>query len=232
MITVRPATARGHFNHGWLDTSHTFSFADYYDPEQMGFRSLRVINEDRVEPGEGFGTHPHRDMEIVTVVVDGALEHRDSMGNGGVLRRGDVQQMTAGSGIMHSEFNHSSSEPVHFLQIWMLPQRRGLTPSYDQRRFAIEARRDRWLPLVTPDARDGALTVHQDAALFATVLSPGTRLEHPFEQGRHGWLQVVTGTVTLNGVTLGPGDGAAISDEAVASVAASSESECLLFDLA
>ena len=213
MITVRRSSERGHFDHGWLDTRHTFSFADYRDPRHMGFRSLRVLNEDRVRPGQGFATHGHRDMEIVSVVLEGALSHRDSMGNGSVIRPGDVQRMTAGTGVRHSEFNPSPSEPVHFLQIWILPDREGLSPGYEQKHVPPEERRDRLRLLASPDGADGSLTVHQDARIYATALGPGAEVRHRIAPGRHAWVQVTGGALDLNGVPLEAGDGAAVSGE-------------------
>ena len=232
MITVRPRDERGHFDHGWLDTRHTFSFAEYFDPDHMGFRSLRVINEDRVQPGQGFGTHPHRDMEIVTYVLDGALAHRDSMGNGSVIRPGDVQRMTAGTGITHSEFNHSNDAPVHFLQIWIVPDRRGLTPSYEQKTIPAEAMAGRLCAVASHDGGDGSVTINQDATLYTAVLAPGQAVTHAFAPGRHGWLQVARGQVALDGRSLAAGDGAAISGEKAVTVSGESEAEILLFDLA
>jgi len=232
MITVRPRDERGHFDHGWLDTRHTFSFAEYFDPDHVGFRSLRVINEDRVQPGQGFGTHPHRDMEIVTYVLDGALAHRDSMGNGSVIRPGDVQRMTAGTGITHSEFNHSNDAPVHFLQIWIVPDRRGLTPSYEQKTIPAEAIAGRLCAVASHDGGDGSVTINQDATLYTAVLAPGQAVTHAFAPGRHGWLQVARGQVALDGRSLAAGDGAAISGEKAVTVSGESEAEILLFDLA
>lgn len=232
MITVRSRDERGHFDHGWLDTRHTFSFAEYFDPDHMGFRSLRVINEDRVQPGQGFGTHPHRDMEIVTYVLDGALAHRDSMGNGSVIRPGDVQRMTAGTGITHSEFNHSNDAPVHFLQIWIVPDRRGLTPSYEQKTIPAEAMAGRLCAVASHDGGDGSVTINQDATLYTAVLAPGQAVTHAFAPGRHGWLQVARGQVALDGRSLAAGDGAAISGEKAVTVSGESAAEILLFDLA
>ncbi|HUP59063.1 MAG TPA: pirin family protein [Thermoanaerobaculia bacterium] len=245
MITIRRAEQRGHFDHGWLDTSHTFSFADYYDPDFMGFRTLRVINEDRVAPGRGFGTHAHRDMEIVTCVLEGALAHRDSMGNGSVIRRGDVQRMSAGTGVMHSEMNGSGDEPVHFMQIWILPERRGIDPGYEQKNFSDEQRRNTLRLVASRDGRDGSVTVHQDASMYLSLLD-GT-VSHDFASGRHGWLQVARGEVELNGgrtsrppqeggrdvrppMTLKAGDGAAISGESRITMTGIG-AEFLLFDL-
>jgi redox-sensitive bicupin YhaK (pirin superfamily) len=231
MITLRPARERGHFDHGWLDTWHTFSFADYHDPRHMGFRQLRVINDDRVRGGHGFPPHGHRDMEIVTYVLDGALEHKDSMGNGSVIRPGDVQRMSAGTGVVHSEFNPSTSELVHLLQIWMLPVAPGLTPEYEQKAFADDQLRDRLRVIADPGGRDGAVTIHTDVALFASRLTAGREVQHAFAPGRFGWLHVARGTVTLDATKLAAGDGAAISDESALAVKASEASEILLFDL-
>ena len=232
MIAVRPAAERGHADHGWLDTRHTFSFASYHDPRHMGFRSLRVINEDRVKPGEGFGTHAHRDMEILTWVLEGALEHKDSMGNGSVIRPGDLQRMSAGTGVTHSEFNPSREAPVHFLQIWLLPRERGLPPGYEQKHFPPEARRGRLRLIAARDGREGAVTIHQDADLWTALLQPGESVRHALAPGRHAWLHVARGAVTLNGSTLGAGDGAAVSDEAALEITGAARAEVLLFDLA
>jgi redox-sensitive bicupin YhaK (pirin superfamily) len=228
MIALRRSNERGHFDHGWLNTYHTFSFADYYDPAQMGFRSLRVINEDRVQPGQGFGTHPHRDMEIITYVLSGALAHKDSSGGEGVLRPGEVQHMTAGAGIRHSEFNASQSEPVHFLQIWIMPEKNGLRPGYDQRRFDINGLR----LVASHDGRDGSLAVRQDIDLYAARPNVGQTVTHSLAPNRHAWLQVARGTVTLNGTELRAGDGAAVSDERSLEMRATEPAEFLLFDLA
>src|SRR3954469_23823774 len=189
MIRVRRAGERGHFDHGWLDTYHTFSFAGYYDPRHPGFRALRVINEDRVAPGRGFGTHPHEDMEIVTYVLSGALAHKDSLGTGSTIRPGELQRMTAGTGISHSEFNPSQTEPVHLYQIWLLPEREGLEPSYEQRAFSDDETRGRLRLVAARDGRDGALTIHQDAELYLGTLDEGRRISHPLRPGRHAWLQ-------------------------------------------
>jgi redox-sensitive bicupin YhaK (pirin superfamily) len=232
MMTIRRGSQRGHFDHGWLDTYHTFSFGDYFDAKQMGFRALRVINEDRVAPGTGFGMHGHRDMEIVTVVLSGALQHRDSLGHGEVLRPGEVQRMTAGTGIRHSEFNPSSAEPVHLYQIWLLPEREGLTPGYEQKAFADTEKRGRWRLVASPDGRDGSLTIRQDARLYLAALSEAQELQHELAIGRHAWLQVLRGTVAVNGSTLSAGDGAAFSEEAGLAVRAAGDGEVLLFDLA
>ncbi len=229
MIRVRKAEERGHFDHGWLNTYHTFSFADYHDPEFMGFRSLRVINEDRVRAGEGFGTHGHRDMEIISYVLEGALAHRDNMGHGGVIRPGDVQRMSAGTGVLHSEMNGSSDEQVHFLQIWIIPERRGIAPGYEQKRFEREDLRGQLRLIASPDGSDGAVTIHQDVRLYAAVLD-GTAVEHPFAPERHGWVQVARGEVELNGVKLTAGDGASITGEKTIAVSGK-DAEILLFDL-
>jgi len=232
MITLRPAEERGHANHGWLDSHHTFSFADYHDERHMGFRALRVINEDRVEPGRGFGTHAHQDMEIISYVLDGALQHRDSLGNGSILRPDEVQRMSAGRGVTHSEFNPSNVERVHFLQIWILPNARGLPPSYEQRRFPSEDRRGRLRLLAAADGRDGAVTIHQDVDLYGTVLGGGQQVRHDLRTGRHAWVQVARGSVDVNGHPLAAGDGAALSDERGVELHADAPSEVLLFDLA
>jgi len=231
MFQIRRAAERGHFNHGWLDTYHTFSFADYYNPRFMGFRDLRVINEDKVEPGQGFGTHGHRDMEIITYVLEGALAHKDSMGNGSAIRPGDVQRMSAGTGVTHSEFNHSPEEWVHLLQIWILPKKTGQTPSYEQKNFPPESMQDRWRLVASPDGRDGSVTVHQDVDLWAARLSQGTELQMKLKSGRHAWLQVARGAVQSQDEKLSQGDGVAISDEKELSVRGLEDAEVLLFDL-
>jgi len=232
MITRRPSNERGHANHGWLDTYHSFSFANYYHPKHMGFRDLRVINEDRVRPGRGFGAHPHNDMEIVTYVLQGALEHKDSMGNGSVIHAGDVQRISAGTGITHSEYNPSQSEIVHFLQIWMTPQATGTKPTYEQRTFSIEEKRGRLCLIVSPDGRDESITVNQDVELYATVLTPGEQVTHNLKPNRYAWVQVIRGTVLLNDLSLEAGDGVAISEEELLEIQANTEAEALLFDLA
>jgi hypothetical protein len=231
MIRVRKADERGHFNHGWLDTAHTFSFGDYYDPAHMGFRSLRVINEDRVEASQGFGMHGHRDMEIVTYVLEGALEHRDSLGNGSVLRAGELQHMTAGTGVQHGEFNPSPSQEVHLYQIWLLPDRKGLEPSYEQKTFPEEDRQGRLRLVASPNGQDGALTIHQDARLYLTTLKEGETVASVLKPGRHAWLQVLRGKVTLNGHALSAGDGAAVSEEERLDIRSHNGSEVMLFDL-
>jgi len=232
MIDVRRSEERGHFQHGWLDTYHTFSFDQYHDPRFMGFRALRVINEDRVAPGQGFGMHPHRDMEIITYILEGALEHRDSLGNRGVILPGDGQRMSAGSGIRHSEFNHSPDEPVHLLQIWILPERKGLEPGYEQKSFAEDEKKGRLRVIAAHDAREGAVKIHQDVDLYVSLLGQGDQVEHQFAPGRHAWLQVARGAVQLDGAQLQQGDGAAISEEEKLVIGAKEPSEVLLFDLA
>lgn len=232
MIRIRLAGERGRFDHGWLDTRHTFSFADYFDPGQMGFRSLRVINEDFIQPGQGFGTHPHRDMEIITYVLEGALAHKDSMGNGSVIRPGEVQRMSAGTGITHSEFNHSKSERVHLLQIWLLPERKGITPSYEQKSYPADERKGVLRLVASPDGVDGSVRINQDARLFASLLAAGEQVAHTLSPARHAWIQVARGSVTLNGRRLSQGDGAAASEEAAITLVGSDAAEILLFDLA
>lgn len=232
MIEIRKANERGHFNHGWLDTYHTFSFAGYYDPKHVQFRTLRVINEDRVEAGSGFGTHPHRDMEIISYVLSGALGHRDSMGHSQGIEPGEVQVMTAGSGITHSEYNHSETETTHFLQIWLMPKEKGLTPRYDQKRFSDDEKRNTLKLIVSGDGREGSLMINQDADLYATLLEPGNSVEHRLVPGRGGWLQVIRGKVDLNGIALAAGDGAAIEEEQFVRISAEDNAEVLLFDLA
>jgi quercetin 2,3-dioxygenase len=231
MINLRKANQRGHFDHGWLNTYHTFSFASYYDPDHMGFRSLRVMNEDRVKPGMGFGMHGHQDMEILTYVLEGGLAHKDSLGNGEVLRPGELQRMSAGTGIRHSEFNPSKDEPVHFYQIWMLPETDGLTPSYEQREFS-EAERSGKLRLVAAkDPKDGALTIHQNAQVYSALLAPGEKASYTLQPRRHAWVQVARGAITVNGQSMEAGDGAAVSDEALLELVAQKPSDILLFDL-
>jgi redox-sensitive bicupin YhaK (pirin superfamily) len=233
MITIRKADERGRFDHGWLDTRHTFSFAGYHDPAHMGFRALRVINEDRVIAGEGFGTHGHQDMEILSYVLSGALAHRDSTGGAGVLRPGEVQRMTAGTGVRHSEYNGSKDELVHFLQVWIVPDRAGLPPSYEQKLFPEAERKGRLRLIASPDAADGSLTLHQDARVHATILAEGERVALPLAPGRHAWVQVARGELEVNGELLHAGDGAALSGEReVALVGRGRAAEALLFDLA
>ena len=226
MIHIRKAAERGHFDHGWLDTYHTFSFADYYDPDFMGFRALRVINEDRVKPGRGFGTHSHRDMEIVTYVLEGELAHRDSMGTGSVIRPGEVQRMSAGTGVLHSEMNPSQDSPVHFLQIWILPERRGIEPGYEQKEFAREP--GRLLLVASHDGSEGSLTVHQDARLYAATLD-ADGVAYDLGASRYAWLQVAHGSVDLNGNVLHAGDGASVENERRLEI--DGTAEILLFDL-
>ena len=233
MLTLRRAADRGHFDHGWLDTFHTFSFAGYQDDAQMGFRALRVINEDRVAPGQGFGTHPHRDMEIITWVLDGTLAHRDSTGATGALRHGDVQRMSAGTGVTHSEYNGSGQEPVHFLQIWILPDRAGHRPSYGQQAVPLDELRGTLRPIASPDGAGGSLVIQQDARVYASILGPGGAARHPLGPGRHGWVQVARGAATVNGLAVKAGDGVALSGEAAIELAvAAGEAELLVFDLA
>ena len=232
MITIRKSAERGHLNHGWLDTYHTFSFDQYYDLAHMQFRSLRVINEDRVAAGRGFPTHSHRDMEIITYILAGALEHRDSMGTGSVIRPGDVQRMSAGTGVAHSEFNPSDSESVHLLQIWIMPRARNLTPSYEQKAFSADERRNRLRLVASEDGRDGSVTIQQDARLYAAILDRETTIEHTLTENRYAWLQVARGNVNIDGHELTQGDGAAISREPSVKILAADDAELLLFDLA
>jgi hypothetical protein len=231
-FVIRRGAERGHADHGWLQSRHSFSFADYYDPSHMGFRALRVINDDRVAPGAGFPKHPHRDMEIVSYVVDGALEHNDSEGNGSVIVPGDVQRMSAGSGILHSEYNHSQDEPVRFLQIWVVPSARGGSPGYEQKHFTPQERQGRLRLVVSPDGSDGSVTLRQDVRIYAGLLGPAQSVTHAFAQGRHGWLQLVRGHAHVHEHTLSEGDGAAVSGMPELQIAASESAEFLLFDLA
>jgi redox-sensitive bicupin YhaK (pirin superfamily) len=231
MIKKRPASERGGGDHGWLDTRYTFSFNDYDDPHHSGFRVLRVINEDRVQPGQGFGMHGHRDMEIVTYVLEGQLEHKDSMGHGSVLRPGEFQRMTAGTGVRHSEFNSSETEIVHLYQIWLLPDKAGHHPSYEQKSFPESERQGNLRLVASPDGRDGSLTIHQDAQVFLSTLKTGERVSHSLRVGRHAWLQVLRGAVQVNGTVLSVGDGAAVSEEAVLTVTGTEAAEVMLFDL-
>lgn len=231
MITLRRAQDRGHADHGWLDTYHTFSFADYYDPAHMGFRALRVINEDRVQPGRGFGSHPHRDMEIISYVLQGGLQHRDSMGNGSVIWPGEVQRMSAGTGVIHSEFNASREEPVHFLQIWLVPSARGIRPGYEQKRFDPDLLDGRLHLVASPDGREGSMTIHSDANLYAGRFEAGSTGELPISPGRHAWVQVVRGQVRIDGHTLDAGDGAALSGVAAVRIEGGDRGEVLVFDL-
>ena len=228
-MELRRASERGHAEHGWLDSYHSFSFADYYDPQHMGYGVLRVINEDRVQPGRGFGTHGHRDMEIITYILEGELAHRDSMGTGSVIRPGEVQRMSAGTGVMHSEMNPSPEKPVHLLQIWILPEREGIKPGYEQKTFPETERQGRLRLVASPDAREGSLEIHQDVDLFASTLRDGKAVAHEFRPNRYGWLQVARGSVDVNGKKLNAGDGAAIEGER--SIALRGNGEVLLFDL-
>ncbi|MCM2257397.1 MAG: pirin family protein [Vicinamibacteria bacterium] len=232
MIQVRSAASRGRTDWGWLDSRHTFSFGDYHDQQHMGFRTLRVLNDDRVRPGAGFGTHGHRDMEILSYVLEGALEHKDSSGGGGVIRPGEIQFMRAGSGVTHSEYNHSKLEPVHFLQIWIVPDERGLEPAYGQFAFDREAARKSFVLLASQDGRHGSIRVHQDVDLWVTLVGAGEQRELALRPGRHAWVHVARGSVSVNGASLGEGDGAAISAEDKLSVLGTDEAEVLVFDLA
>jgi hypothetical protein len=234
MIQVRRSSERGHADHGWLNTFHTFSFADYFDDKFMGFRSLRVINEDWVKPGMGFGTHGHRDMEIITYVLEGELAHKDSMGNGSSIKPGEVQRMSAGTGVRHSEFNHSKKDWVHLLQIWLMPEREGIKPSYEQKTFSDADKKGKLRLIASPDTRDGSVKIHQDANVYASVLMNGDKVEHSFQPNRYGWLHVAKGDVLLNGEKLVAGDGAAISKEDSVQIAGgdAERSEVILFDLA
>ncbi|WP_406693635.1 pirin family protein [Singulisphaera sp. Ch08] len=232
MVAIRKSAERGHRQHGWLDTYHTFSFGDYVDPLQMGFRSLRVLNEDWIEPGQGFGNHGHRDMEILTYVLEGSVAHRDSLGNGSVIRPGELQRMSAGTGILHSEANPSRDESLHLLQIWLLPDRKGHEPSYEQRTFDLDETRGQWRIVASSDGRDGSLVIHQDARLWMVRLDAGASIRFDLEPGRHAWLQVARGTVDLENTELQAGDGAAFSDTRVIELRAGQPAELLLFDLA
>lgn len=233
MITVRKSGERGHAGHGWLDSYHTFSFANYHDPAHVQFGSLRVINEDRVQPGQGFGSHGHRDMEILSYVLEGALEHKDSMGNGSIIRYGDVQRMSAGTGVTHSEFNASASERVHFLQIWILPERIGLQPGYEQTHFDRGTKLNRLCLVASPDGRDGSVTIRQDACLYATVLEDGAGVVHALAPGRRAYVQVARGGVSVNGRMLQAGDGASLGEEPQLELKGGAPgAEVLVFDLA
>ena len=231
MLAVRKADDRGHADHGWLSSYHTFSFGGYYDPGHMGVSNLRVINDDTVAPGGGFATHGHNDMEIISYVLDGALEHKDSMGNGSVIRPGDVQRMSAGTGVTHSEYNHSASEPVHFLQIWLQPNAMGVEPVYDQRHFPIEDRRGCWVLLVSPDGRDGSMATHQDALMFGTLLAPGENLHYRFAADRQGYLHLARGQIRVGDITLRQGDGLKIQKHELLEIQGLEDAEALLFDL-
>ncbi len=232
MIKIRKSNERGHGNYGWLDTYHTFSFDQYHDPDYMGFRSLRVINEDKVEAGKGFGTHPHRDMEIITYVLAGSVQHKDSMGNGSIIRPGEVQRMTAGTGVTHSESNPSKTEELHLLQIWILPEKKGLEPGYEQKAFGEGVRLNKLCLAASSHPREGSVTIHQDVDLWVTLLEKGKKLEHRLTKNRHAWIQIAQGKAGVNSQTLGQGDGAAVSSEASVTLTAEDRSEILLFDLA
>ena len=231
MLTVRKAEERGHANHGWLDSYHTFSFADYYDPEHMGYGPLRVINEDRVQAGTGFGTHGHRDMEIISYVLEGALGHQDSMGNGSSIVPGDVQRMSAGTGVRHSEFNHSKTGLTHFLQIWIEPKFTGIRPSYEQKHFPAAEKRGRLRLIASPDGREGSVTIHQDAFVYAALLDGKEAAVHPLAPGRRAYAHVARGSIKVNGVELKAGDGARVAGEAMLEFGNAKQAELLLFDL-
>ncbi len=231
MIKVRKAEERGHFDFGWLKTYHSFSFGDYYDPQHTRFRSLRVINEDFVQPGHGFPTHGHRDMEIITYILQGGLEHRDSMGNGSIIRRGDAQRMSAGTGVTHSEANPSADAPVHLLQIWIIPREQDLPPEYEEKKFSDEEKHNQLRLIVSPEGSEGSVRIHQDAKIFASLLDDGKEVDHALDGGRSAWLQVAAGSVTLNDVALNQGDGAAVSQESNLRIVAQESAEVLLFDL-
>lgn len=232
MITLRRADDRGHANHGWLDSRHTFSFASYHDPAQMGWGSLRVINDDRVAPGSGFGTHPHRDMEIISYVVEGELEHRDSMGNGSVIRPGDVQRMSAGTGVTHSEYNPSARHPVHFLQIWIQPAVRGVVPGYEQKRYEPEQKKGRLCLIVSPDGAEGSVRIHQDARVYVTVLDGEDAVRLSLPGAHRAYVHVVRGTLTVNGQAMREGDGMKVSEESELCLGEASDAEVLVFDMA
>jgi quercetin 2,3-dioxygenase len=232
MMTIRPAGERGHAQHGWLDSHHTFSFADYYDEKHMGFRALRVINEDRVAPAQGFGTHGHRDMEIISYVLEGAIEHKDSMGTGSVIRPGEVQRMSAGTGVRHSELNASKTDPVHFLQIWIMPAKQGIAPGYEQKAFDAADKRGKLRVVASPDGRDGSVTIHSDAVLHAGLFDDGEKTELALRPGRHAWVHVARGKVRVDGKELAAGDGAAVSDQPSVTIEGVEGGEVLVFDLA
>lgn len=231
MLDIRKAQHRGNANHGWLHSRHTFSFGHYHDANQQGFSDLLVINDDRVAPGKGFGTHPHRDMEIFSYVLEGALEHKDSMGTGSVIRPGDVQMMSAGTGVRHSEFNHSTERPVHFLQIWIEPARTGIAPGYEEKHFDADAKRGRLRLIASPDGADESVRIHQDARLYASLLDADAPVEHPLPPGRRAYVHVVRGQVAVNGVRLSGGDAAKVEQEAYVVLADAEAAEVLLFDL-
>ncbi len=231
MLELRKAAERGHANHGWLDSWHSFSFADYYDPRHMGFGALRVINEDRIQPGMGFGTHGHRDMEIISYVLEGALAHKDSMGNGSTIVPGDVQRMSAGRGVMHSEFNHEPAGETHFLQIWIEPSRRGIDPGYEQKRFTPQDKRGQLRLVASSDGRDGSVTIHQDAFVYATLLDGAERVEHALAPGRRAYLHLARGSLRANGQALAAGDALKVTDVAEVVLEQGAQAEALLFDL-
>jgi quercetin 2,3-dioxygenase len=232
MMTIRKANERGHARHGWLDSHHTFSFADYYDPNHMGFRALRVINDDRVEGGRGFGAHPHRDMEIISYVLDGALSHKDSTGTGAVIRPGDVQRMSAGTGVVHSEVNASKTDEVHFLQIWLVPDKQGIQPGYEQKAFADTDKRGAFKLVASPDGRDGSITIHSDAKVYASVVGAGESAELALPTDRYAWVHVARGTARINGTQVAAGDGVAVSNEPMLKLEGVDDAEVLTFDLA
>jgi redox-sensitive bicupin YhaK (pirin superfamily) len=231
-VTIRKAEERGHANHGWLDSYHTFSFANYMDPAYMGYRDLRVINQDRVKGGMGFGAHGHRNMEIVTYVLDGALEHKDSMGNGEVMYPGDVQRMSAGTGVVHSEYNASATEMVHFLQIWLFPQKSGVTPGYMQKGFSREDKLNQLRLIISPEGKDNSLSINQDVSIYASILEPNAKVTYTVDRDRHAWVQIARGTATLNGQALKAGDGVAVSEAGDLEIVGQDEAEFLIFDLA
>jgi len=230
-MKIRRAAERGHANHGWLDTSHTFSFADYYDPQHMGFRVLRVINEDKVAPGRGFGAHGHRDMEIISYVLSGELGHKDSMGTGSTIKPGEVQRMSAGTGVTHSEMNASKSQPVHFMQIWIVPDRPGHKPGYEQKAFTEDERRGKLRIVASPDGRDGSVTIHQDATLASALLAPGVTVQHVLAPKRYAWIQVARGVVEVNGERLNTSDGVAIAGDGTITITGVADAEVLVFEL-
>lgn len=231
MLTLRKAEERGHANHGWLDTYHSFSFADYYDSEHMGYGPLRVINDDRIHPGRGFGMHPHRDMEIITYILDGELSHKDSMGNGSVIRRGDVQRMSAGTGVLHSEFNASDTTPVHLLQIWIEPERRGIAPGYEQKHYTDAEKRGRLVPIVSGNEAAGSVTIHQDARVYAGIVGSGEAVRHALAADRKAYVHVATGAATVNGQRLNAGDAVKVAGERQIDIGGDPEAEVLVFDL-
>lgn len=232
MIQVRKSQDRGHFDHGWLKTYHTFSFSEYHDPRHTHFRHLRVINEDFVAPADGFDTHPHQDMEILTYILEGSLEHKDSMGNGGIIKPGDIQRMSAGTGVLHSEFNPSKNEAVHLLQIWIFPEKKGVAPGYEQKNFSVDSRKNTLKLVASRDGGDGAVTINQDAKLYASILDPGKQVQFENRADRGAWIQVARGELDVNGTTLNAGDGASVSGAEKISIQARKPAEFLLFDLA